>query len=266
MNMVVVFDLGNSDLVFGVFDQGALIATGRTNSNRYKSEDEYAHTLRELLFSKGVNVEQVSDIIMSSVVPQLTTVVIRSIISIFGFKPLLVAPGVKTGLKIKADHPAEVGADLVADCVGALNRYPLPAIIVDFGSATKICAMDEDGAFIGCTIGPGVRISADALVRTASQLPNINYRLPKKVIGTNTPDSMNSGVLYGAAAMMDGLIDRFQEEMGSVKTIIATGGLAPIVVLASRKDIILDRDLILYGLYEINRRNCIKEEKEQYAK
>ncbi|MFA6739608.1 MAG: type III pantothenate kinase, partial [Bacilli bacterium] len=167
---------------------------------------------------------------------------------------------------IKADHPAEVGADLVADCVGALNRYPLPAIIVDFGSATKICAMDEDGAFIGCTIGPGVRISADALVRTASQLPNINYRLPKKVIGTNTPDSMNSGVLYGAAAMMDGLIDRFQEEMGSVKTIIATGGLAPIVVLASRKDIILDRDLILYGLYEINRRNCIKEEKEQYAK
>jgi type III pantothenate kinase len=259
--MIVTFDLGNSDLVVGSFKDNRLITTFRTRSDRYKSVDEFAYTLKELFFSKGLDSMATRGAVLASVVPELTKVVVAAIKRVCGVEPLVLAPGVKTGLRIKADNPAEVGADLIGDCVGAILRYPLPAIVIDLGTASKIIAIDEQGTFIGCAIAPGLKLSAEALTRTASQLPTISLVMPKKAICNNTPDCMNSGFVYGAAAMVDGMIQRFELEMGKKCTRIMTGGLTSVVSPACREPIIVDRELLLYGLYEIYNRN-IKEKKE----
>lgn len=259
--MIVAFDLGNSDLVVGAFKNDQLVATFRTRSDRYKSVDEFAYTLKELFFSKGLDSLDVRGAILASVVPELTKIIAATIRRVCGLDPLILAPGVKTGLKIKADNPSEVGADLIGDCVGAIARYPLPAIVIDLGTASKIIAIDEQGTFIGCAIAPGLKLSAVALVRTASQLPTISLVMPKKVICNNTPDCMNSGFVHGAASMVDGMIQRFEQEMGKTCTRVMTGGLTSVVAPACREPIIVDRELLLYGLYEIYNRNY-KEKKE----
>ncbi len=259
--MIVTFDLGNSDLVIGAFKDNHLVATFRTRSDRYKSVDEFTYTLKELFFSKGINSMDARGAILASVVPELTKVITATIKRVCGIDPLILAPGVKTGLKIKADNPSEVGADLIGDCVGAIVRYKLPAIVVDLGTASKFIAIDENGTFAGVAISPGLKLSAEALTRTASQLPTISLIMPKRVIGNNTPDSMNSGFVYGAASMVDGMIQRFELEMGKKCTRIMTGGLTSVVAPACREPIIVDKELLLYGLYEIYNRNY-KEKKE----
>ena len=176
-----------------------------------------------------------------------------------GKEPVVIAPGIKTGLKIKADNPNEVGADLIADCVGAISRYGSPLIIIDLGTASKMIAIDNDGAFKGCVIIPGIKVSTEALVRLASQLPYVSYQLPKKVICTNTIECMNSGVVNGFASLVDGMIERFEDELGYECTRVITGGLASTIHPACRKDIILDRDILLYGLYQIYKKNEKKD-------
>lgn len=254
--MILTVDMGNSDIVFGVFKNEALIATFRTSTLRYKSVDEYVNTIKELLFSKGIDYKLIKDCILSSVVPQLTSTLVGAIDATFDMKPLVLMPGIKTGLAIKADNPAEVGSDLIAGCVGAIIRYGKPSIVIDLGTATKICAVDKEGTFAGCIIAPGVKVAASALVKLASQLPNISMIKPKRVIGNNTVDSMNSGVVYGNASMIDGFVSRFEDELGYKCKIVATGGLSGVIIPACQtKGITIDKDLILYGLYEIYLRN-----------
>ena len=167
----------------------------------------------------------------------------------------MVGPGLKTGLNILTDNPAEVGSDLVAGAVAAKNKYPLPAIVVDLGTATKVVALDKDGAFLGCSIAPGVSISLNALVGGASLLTNIAMHRPDHAIGTNTIDSMTSGLLYGTVDMLDGMCDRFAAEMTDpVQTIIATGGLGHIAA-GCRHEMVMDQDLILEGLKLIYQKN-----------
>lgn len=254
--MILTFDLGNSDLVIGVFKDDLLMSVIRTNSDRYKSVDEYYYTIENLLISKKVDLDEIEGAIISSVVPPLTKVmqaVARRFLK--GKEAIIMAPGIKTGLKIKTDNPSEVGADLIADCVGAISRYPLPLILVDLGTATKILAIDKDATFLGCVILPGIKVSTDALVRVAAQLPYVSYQLPKKVICTNTMDCMNSGVVNGFASLVDGMIERFEEEMGTECVRVVTGGLGSTITPACRKDVILDRDILLYGLYQIYKKN-----------
>ncbi len=265
--MIFVVDMGNSDIVGGLFNENhELMASFRTTTTRYKTVDEFVSTIKELLFLKGINPTDIKDTILSSVVPQLTATLTAALKAITKKKPIVVAPGIKTGLAIKADNPTEVGADLIAACVGAIIRYGSPCIVVDLGSATKICAVDKEGTFAGCIITPGVKVSAAALVRIASQLPNISLQAPVKVIGNNTLDSMNSGIVYGNASMIDGFIHRFQREMGYPSKVIATGGLAgTIIPYCETEGIIMDKALILYGLHEIYLRNSRRKDIKNHA-
>lgn len=253
--MIITFDLGNSDLVLGVFKEDSLVAVMRTHADRFKSVDEYANTIKELLFSRNIAPSDVKGTIISSVVPELTRVLRGAIKRLFSLEPVIMAPGVKTGLKIQTDNPSEVGTDLISDSVGAIMKYGYPCIIADLGTATKIILINKEGAFAGCVIFPGVKLASDALISIASQLPTITMTLPKKVVGTNTPDSMNSGIVNGNAAMVDGFVQRIEEEIGYKCKHILTGGLSKTIYPACKEKYELDRELCLNGLFSIWKRN-----------
>ena len=255
--MILVVDLGNSDVVFGVYDEhGQLKAGFRSPSLRYKSVAEYVSTIKELLFLKGIDAKQLTGSIVSSVVPQLTAVLMNAVKVLVGTKPILLAPGVKTGLAIHTDNPNEVGSDLIAGAIGAVRKYGYPCVVVDLGTATKVYMIDKKCNYIGGIITPGVKVASASLIKIAAQLPEISLEAPAKVIGTNTVDSMNSGVVYGHASMVDGFIRRFLREAGYDAKIIATGGLAgTIIPYCETPNIIIDKTLILDGLYDIYLKN-----------
>ena len=256
--MIITFDLGNSDLVLGAFENDSLIALMRTHADRFKSVDEYANTIKELLFSRNIEISAVKGTIISSVVPELTRVLRGAIKRLFAIEPIILAAGVKTGLKIQTDNPSEVGTDLISDSVGAIIKYGYPCIIADLGTASKIILINKDGAFAGCLIFPGVKLASDALISIASQLPTITLTLPKKVVGTNTPDSMNSGIINGNASMIDGIVQRIEEEIGYKCKHVLTGGLSKTIYPACREEYVLDRELCLNGLYSIWKRNSLE--------
>jgi type III pantothenate kinase len=257
MNLTI--DLGNSEISFGKFVDGQLMSVFRTAANRTKSVDEYISTFTELFSLKKV--ENIENIIVSSVVPQLVDTITTALKQFSKVSPLIIEPGIKTGLKLKMDNANEIGADLIADAVGAIKRYGFPILILDLGTANKLIAIDKDGYFRGGIINPGIRISLEALINVASQLPNIKLVRPSKVIGTNTFDAMNSGIVYGFAHMFDGLIKQFSEELGYNTKVVITGGLSSYIQpVMKTNDLILDQDLIHYGLNEIYLKN-IKENK-----
>jgi len=170
--------------------------------------------------------------------------------------PMIVGPGVKTGLNIHTEFHNQLGSDIVADAVAAIEKYPLPCVVIDLGTATKFSAIDKNGAFLGVSISPGIKLSLDALSQGAAQLPHINFDLaPKSVIGTNTIDSMRSGIIFGSASMIDGMVERFKSELGDDLTVVATGGFAEDIVPHCRSKILCDRDLILEGLYTLYNKN-----------
>lgn len=252
--MILTIDLGNSEISFGKFVDGQLISVFRTVSSRTKSVDEYISTFKELFSLKEVN--NIENIVVSSVVPQLVDVVLKAIKNFSIVEPILIEPGIKTGLKLKMDNANEIGADLVADAVGGIKKYGFPLLIIDLGTANKLIAIDKEGFFRGGIINPGIRISLEALINVASQLPNIKLVKPEKVIGKNTIDAMNSGIIYGYAHMFDGLISQFNEELGYTTKVVITGGLSSYIKPAMKsKDVILDQDLIHHGLYEIYLKN-----------
>lgn len=252
--MILTIDLGNSEIGFGKFVDGHLMSVFRTASSRTKSVDEYISTFKELFSLKEVN--NIENIVISSVVPQLIDQVLLALKSFSKIEPILVEPGTKTGLKLKMDNANEIGADLVADAVAGIKKYGYPLLIVDLGTANKLIAIDKEGFFRGGIINPGIRISLDALIKVASQLPNIKLVKPDKVIGKNTLDAMNSGIIYGYAHMFDGLINHFNEELGYPTKVVITGGLSSYIRPAMKyKEVILDQDLIHYGLYEIYLKN-----------
>ena len=253
--MIITLDLGNSDLVVNVFKDDKIKATIRVKTDIESSADEYAKTLYELLLVNRIDYREITGCVISSVVPPLNGVLKGACMRLFTCEPIFLDKGIKTGLKIVCDNPSEVGADLIADSVGALYRYQAPAIIVDLGTASKFIVVDKNESFIGVIIAPGIKTSKNALVSNTSKLPNISMTQPKKVIGKNTQDSMNSGVCYGFASMVDGMIQRIEEELGYKTTRILTGGLGKVIYKAVKEEIIYDRDLISYGLLDIYKRN-----------
>lgn len=246
--MLLAIDIGNTNIVLGGFDGDKLKFVARIATNASKTEDEYATKIRSILALHNVETPSVKGVIISSVVPPLNSVMKRAIRIVYGVEPIMVGPGIKTGINILCDNPSTVGADLICACVAAHHIYGSPSLIVDMGTATKMMVMDNNGAFIGVSIIPGVNIALKALSGGTAQLPQISLEAPDSVIGKNTVDCMRSGVVYGNASLIDGMIDRFNEEMGQELQVIATGGLASTIVCHCKHKIIMDDDLLLKGL------------------
>lgn len=253
--MLLTIDIGNTNINIGLFKDDELALSVRLATERQKTDDQYAMDFTNIFVMHKIQFEDISGVVMSSVVPEITESVTGAIKKITGKDALILSPGVKTGLNILIDNPAQLGADLAAGAVGAVAEYPLPAFIIDLGTATKVCAVDKNKGFRGCMIAPGVQISLKALTDTSSLLPTISLEPPKKACGTNTVESMQSGIVLGTAAMIDGILDKFCEELGEPATIVATGGLSYFISPVCKREISYDRHLILKGLKAIYEKN-----------
>ena len=253
--MILAIDIGNTNIVVGCLDREKTYFIERISTVRTRTELEYAVDIKTILDIYHIKKPEVEGCIISSVVPQITNVVKLAAEKILKKEVMVLGPGIKTGLNIQMDNPGQLGADLVADAVAGIAHYPVPLIIIDMGTATTICVVDEKKNYIGGTIMPGVGVSLDALTARASQLSGIGIEAPKRIIGKNTIECMKSGVLYSNAAAMDGCIERMEEELGQKTTVIATGGLAKKIIPFCKKDIILDEDLLLKGLLVIYEKN-----------
>jgi type III pantothenate kinase len=253
--MILAIDIGNTNITLGGFDGDTLTFVSRISTNPSYTADEYAAKILHTLALHKIEKAIVKGAIISSVVPPLNSVLKKAISFIYDVEPLLVGPGIKTGLKIHCDNPASVGADLICACVAAQQLYSSPALIVDMGTATKMMVIDRASAFIGVSIIPGVLMGLKALSAGTAQLPQVSLEAPRSVIGKNTVDCMRSGVVFGNASMIDAMIDRFNEEMGEVLPVIATGGLSSTIVCHCKHDITLDDDLVLKGLNILYHKN-----------
>ncbi len=253
--MLLAIDIGNTNITLGGFKDNVLTFTARLATDSRITGDQYAVMLRDILDLHGQNYEEIEDCIISSVVPPVANAISKAVSRLCEIVPLSIGPGVKTGLNIKIDNPAQLGADLVVGAVGAINEYTLPCVVIDMGTATTLSIIDRDGAFRGAIIAAGVRLTLKSLCQNTAQLPAIDINAPKSVIGTNTIDSMKSGLVFGTAAMLDGLLDRIEDELGEVPTVIATGGLSQEIITHCRRNILYNENLLLEGLREIYERN-----------
>ncbi len=253
--MLLAIDIGNTNIVLGGFLDDTLVFTARIATNANKTEDEYATKIKNILALHQVEKKEIEGAIISSVVPPLNSVMKKAIKCVYGVDALMVGPGIKTGINIHCDNPSTVGADLICACVAAHHIYKSPSLIIDMGTATKMMVMDKSGTFIGVSIIPGVNIALKALSNNTAQLPQISLEAPKSVIGKNTADCMRSGVVFGNASMLDGMIDRFNEEMGENLKVIATGGLSSTIVCHCKHEITLDENLLLKGLNILYNKN-----------
>lgn len=253
--MILAIDVGNTNIVFGaVGDKGTVFST-RVNTDPEKTEDEYAVIFRTLIDIRGCNIKSFEGAIISSVVPQLNEVLKKAVKSIIGCDAMVVGPGIRTGLNIRIDNPSTLGSDIVVGCVAASAAYPKPLIVIDMGTATTLVYVDEQGVYRGGIIVPGVMVALQSLSKNTALLQQISLEAPKKTIGTNTADCMRSGVVFGNASMIDGLIDRMCEEINGTPTVVATGGLAPKIIPSCRHNIIIDNDLLIKGLKIIYDKN-----------
>ncbi len=254
--MVLVADIGNTNITLGIYDKSEnLIFVSRLATQRHRTSEQYAIELKAVFDLEKIEGD-FSGAVISSVVPELTRAFKDAIKKVTNAPVLVVAAGIKNGLKISTDNPKELGADLVAGAVGAISKYPLPCLVMDLGTATKISVIDEGNVFLGCTIAPGIGISLDALSLRTSQLPAIDLSAPEKAIGTNTIECIKSGTVLGNAAMLDGMADRLEKELGKkIKTIVATGGLSKEIVNCCEKEICYNENLILEGLLVIYKKN-----------
>ena len=253
--MILAVDIGNTNIVLGCCEDGKILFRERVSTSLTATDLEYAVTLRTAVEMNGYDSTQIDGAIISSVVPTITNTVKAAVEKYARVRCKVVGPGMKTGLSIKIDNPAQLGSDLVVDAVAGINEYKAPMIIIDMGTATTLSVIDEGKNYLGGMIMPGIMISHDSLISRTSQLPRIALEEPKKLIGTNTVDCIKGGILYGSAGSIDGLCDRIKKEIGKDCTVVATGGLAPVVVPLCRTDIILDEDLLLKGLMLIYNKN-----------
>lgn len=256
--MTLTIDIGNTNIVLGCFDGDAILFRERISTNHTATDLEYAVSIKTALEMYHLNPENITGAIVSSVVPSVTNTFRRAIEKLCGVKPLVVGPGIKTGLSIRIDNPAQLGSDLVVDAVAGIHEYPVPQIIIDMGTATTFSVIDKNSNYLGGVITTGMAVSADALVSRTSQLPRIAFEVPKKVIGSNTVDCIKSGIMYGNAAIIDGMVSRIEAELGEKCTVIATGGLSALVAPLCKTRLILDDDLLLKGLMLIYRKNTDK--------
>lgn len=253
--MLLAIDIGNSNINIGISDQSNSKFITRISADPNRTEDQYAIELDQLLRLYHTDPSEIDGAIISSVVPSLVPVLKSSVARLFGVQALVLGPGIKTGLNICIDNPAQLGADLVAGAVAANAFCRRPCIIFDFGTATKATVLDKNGSLIGCCIMHGLKISLEALADRTAQLPHINLEKPLKVIGTNTVDSMKSGAVYGAASMLDGIAGHIEEEIGQRAAIIATGGLAGLIFPYCRRKVKFMPTLVLDGLRIIFEKN-----------
>lgn len=254
--MILALDVGNSNIVIGCIDEEKIHFISRiTTDSGSKTADEYAINFKSIMKLYDMDLARIDGAIISSVVPPLNNILKEAVQLATGHIPMIVGPGVKTGLNIMIDNPGQLGSDLVVDAVAAIKLYPQPTIVFDMGTATTASVIDKDGVYRGGMIIPGVRVALDAMTSRTAQLPRISLEPPKKVIGLNTIDCMRSGVLNGSAAMLDGLIERIEEELGEKTTVVATGGLAKFIVPLCKRSIVCDDDLLLKGLWIIYNKN-----------
>ena len=255
--MILTIDIGNSTITLGGVQGDEIRFECRINTDRVKTSDTYCIDLKTLFEIYGVELRTIEGVIIASVVPQVLNSVRTAIRKLLGTEPLVVGPGLKTGLNIKLENPGQMGADLVAAGVAALREHKPPMVIIDMGTATTMSVLDPEGAHLGGCVCPGLRISLEALTGRTSLLPGIQLDSPRQAIGRNTADAMRSGIMYGNAAMLDGMIDRFREETGWDFTVVATGGLSKRVVPLCRHRIVYDRHLIIKGLAALYRDNAV---------
>ena len=254
--MLLTINIGNRELALGFIKDGEIIATARLSCSPERTEDEYACAVKAVLTLRGIHITEIDGAVGTSVAPLITGTVKSALEALLGIRVHMLGAGTKTGLNILTDDPSQLGGDLVATAVGALARYKPPMILVDFGVATTFSVINKEGAFVGCAIAPGVAISSEALSAGASLLPTVSGAAPKKCIGTNTAESMQSGSVFGSASMVDGMIARIEAELGYNAAVIASGGkLADGIVPYCTRDIVRDDNLAMLGLSEIYRRN-----------
>ncbi|QUH25369.1 type III pantothenate kinase [Serpentinicella alkaliphila] len=257
--MILVFDVGNSNIVLGLYEGRELLNCWRISTDKDKTSDEYSLMIHQLFHYSNVDIKKVEDVIISSVVPNIMYSLEHATRKLFNIDPLVVGPGIKTGINIKYDNPKQVGADRIVNAVAAFEKYEGPLIIVDFGTATTFCAVSKEGVYLGGTISPGLKISSDALFQRAAKLPRVELVKPGKVICKNTVNSMQAGIIYGYVGLVEYIIKKMKSELNTKNaTVVATGGLATLI--ASETDIInvVDKYLTLEGLIIIYERN--KEE------
>jgi type III pantothenate kinase len=253
--MILVLDTGNTNIVLGVYHSDELIHHWRMETDRYKTEDEYGMQVKALFNHAGIEFSQIHGIIISSVVPSIMFSLERMCQKYFGLKPLVVGPGVKTGLNIKYENPREVGADRIVNAVAAIEEYGPPLIIVDFGTATTYCYINEKGEYMGGAIAPGIGISTEALFTKASKLPRIELTKPENVVGKNTVSAMQAGIVYGYVGQVEGIVSRMKAQSKEQPTVIVTGGMANLIASESTVIDKIDPYLTLKGLHIIYERN-----------
>jgi type III pantothenate kinase len=254
--MLLCIDVGNTNIVLGIANQDKILTHWRIRTEKEATSDEMGITIGDLLRSSGIRMEEVTDIIISCVVPSLLNVLEAFSHRYFRIRPMIVGPGLKTGMPIQYDNPREVGADRLVNAVAAYEKYHTALIVVDFGTATTFDCVSKDGAYIGGAIAPGIVISCEALFEKASKLPRVEiFTRPKNVIAKDTISAMNVGIIYGYAGLVDGIVNRIKKEMGPGLKVIATGGIAPFIYKESESIDCLEEDLTLEGLMIIHKRN-----------
>ena len=256
--MILAVDAGNTHVVLGVMEDLETKQMFRLQTDPKRTDSEYAVMMHQMLTIAGYNPHDFEGAIISSVVPPLTGILKQAVKIVTNCTPMVIGPGLKTGLNIRIDDPATLGADLVVGAVAALHKYTAPLIVIDMGTATTVTCMDKNGSFLGGSILAGVNLCLNALSSGTSQLPAIDLNYTGKAIGSNTIDCMRSGAVYGTAGMLDGLIDRMQEELGGKATVVACGGLAPMIIPHCRHEIHLEDDLLMLGLGLIYKKNAKK--------
>ena len=254
--MILTIDVGNTNVVMGCVENGDVKSVCRLATNLNDLSSDYAMKMCQSFEFDGIDYKNFSGAILSSVVPQLNRAIRTAVKKVTGLDCMVVGAGLKTGVNIKLDDPGQLAGDLITGAVGALALYKPPLVVVDMGTATTIVAIDSEGSYLGGAIIPGIKLSYSALSSGTSLLPNIAIEAPKKCIGTNTVDSMKSGAVYGTAALVDGMIDRMETELGEPVTVVATGGLAGTVVPYCRRKIEYEPALLLKGLAILYEKNA----------
>ena len=253
--MILALDIGNTNVVLGCIADGEILFTERMATDSGKTELDYAISLKMVLELREIKVSEITGAIIGSVVPPVTSLMREAIRKVTGQEALVVNVDMNIGLEVLMDNPSSVGTDLIVGAVAGINRYPVPLILIDMGTATTICVVNENKQYIGGMIQPGIGVSMNSLTSRTAQLPRISLDPPKRLIGKNTVECMQSGALYGNASCIDGMVDRIQEELGQEATIVATGGLAKRIIPLCRYHIELDDELLLRGLWIIYEKN-----------
>ncbi len=254
--MILVCDVGNTNIVLGVYKGEKILRAWRISTDRNKTSDEYGVSIKQLFEYENLDIKDIKSVIISSVVPTIMHALENMSRRYFKQEPIIIGPGIKTGINIKYDNPKEVGADRIVNAVAAYEKFGGPIIIVDFGTATTFCAISENGDYLGGVITPGIIISSEALFQKASKLPRVELIKPEKVLNKNTINSMQAGIIYGYVGMVDYLIDKMEEELGvKSKEVIATGGLSSVIASESKKITKIEKMLTLEGLRIIYEKN-----------